>query len=131
MSEKPAEIQRTEAAAAKHEKMVSVAYLRLHDYTQEEAATAAGISERTVRTWENERGDWPEVVQEARDRWLSGLAGIARSTLKTALKDAQNGKLALDVIERLDPALLPAKMRHEIIGDLPTITFRLTDGADE
>ena len=108
--------------------MVSVAYLRLHNYTQEEAAIAAGVGERTVWRWENERADWPEIVQEARDRWLSGLAGLARSTLKQALKDAQNGKLALDVIERLDPALLPARMRHEIVGELPVIRVELTDG---
>jgi transcriptional regulator with XRE-family HTH domain len=123
----PAEKRRTEAEAAKHEKMVSAAYLRLLGHTQEQAATAVGVSERTVWTWENERADWPEVVQEAKERWLSGLAGIARDTLQKALKDAQNGKLALDVIERLDPALLPARMRHEIVGDLPTIRFELAD----
>ena len=130
MSNKPAEIARTEAEAARFEKMVSVAYMRLHGYSQADAADAAGVSERTVWTWEHERADWPEAVQTARDRWLSGLAGQARSTLKAALKDAANGKLALDVIERLDPALLPAKMRHEIIGDLPTITVELTHGDD-
>jgi transcriptional regulator with XRE-family HTH domain len=130
MSEKPAAIARTEAEAARFEKMVSVAYMRLHGYSQSDAADAAGVSERTVRTWENERAEWPDAVQAARDRWLSGLAGQARSTLKAALKDAQNGKLALDVIERLDPALLPARMRHEIVGDLPPVHFTLTDEAD-
>ena len=131
MSEKPAEIARTEAEAARHEKMVSVAYLRLLGATQEEAATAAGVGERTVWRWENERADWPDVVQDARDRWLSGLAGIARDTLLKAIRDKSNGKLALDVIERLDPALLPARMRHEIVGDLPPVTFILTDEASE
>ena len=128
MSDKPAEIKRTEAEAARFEKMVSVAYMRLHGYSQADAADAAGVSERTVWTWENERADWGDAVQTARDRWLAGLAGQARSTLRAALKDAQNGKLALDVIERLDPALLPARMRHEIVGDLPVVRFEmLTD----
>ena len=128
MSDKPAEIKRTEAEAAKREKMVSAAYLRLLGHTQEEVATSVGVSPRTVWTWENERADWPEMVEEARTRWLSGLAGTARDTLHKAIRDANNGKLALDVIERLDPALLPARMRHEIVGDLPVVRFEmLTD----
>ena len=130
MSGKPAEVARTEADAARHEKMVSVAYLRLLGSTQEEAATAAGVGERSVWRWENERADWPAVVEEARTRWLSGLAGVARETLLKAVRDANNGKLALDVIERLDPALLPARMRHEVVGDLPPVNFILTDEAD-
>ena len=123
--------ERTKAEAAKHEKMVSAAYLRLFDNSQKDTADAVGVSERTIWAWENERADWPDIVQEARARWLRGLAGIARKTLKKALADAQNGKLALDVIERLDPKLLPARMRHEVIGSLPAIRFELTDeGAD-
>ena len=131
MSDKSAETARTEAEAAKHEKMVSAAYLRLLGHTQEQAATSVGVSERTVWAWENERTDWPDVVREARKRWLSGLAGTARDTLHKAIRDVQNGKLALDVIERLDPDLLPARMRHEIVGDLPTISIELTRPDDD
>jgi hypothetical protein len=107
--------------------MVSAAYLRLIGRTQEETAVAVGVSDKTIWTWENERGDWPAAVQDARKRWLSGLSGQARETLSKALKDAASGKLALDVLERLDPDLLPARMRHEIVGDLPTIEVKLTD----
>ena len=131
MSDKPAEIKRTEAEAAKREKMVSAAYLRLLGHTQEDVATSVGVSPRTVWTWENERADWPEMVELARSRWLSGLAGTARDTLHKAIRDVGNGKLALDVIERLDPALLPARMRHEIVGDLPSISIELTRPDDE
>ena len=94
--------------------------------TQEEAANAVGCCDKTIRNW-MAREDWADAERDAHKRWLTGLASTARFTLGKALEDKSNGKLALDVIERLDPALLPARMRHEVIGELPPITFTLTD----
>lgn len=110
------------------EKALSAAYLRLIGHTQEAAAKAVGIGERTLRRYE-ECSWWPELRRQAADRWLTNLAAQARNTLMEAIKDGDADK-ALKVLERTEPALAP-KQKHEISGeDGAPIEFTLHLGED-
>ncbi len=66
------------------DKRVSAAYLRLLSGTQEEAAKAVGVNERTIRNWESHRS-WPDALAEARARWLQGLDSLAMRALRNGL----------------------------------------------
>jgi predicted HicB family RNase H-like nuclease len=95
----------------KRDKAVSTAYLRLLGKSQVEVSEIVGISTNTISAWERAEW-WPLIRQEAADRWMSGLAAKARVSLESAIKT--DGKLSLAVLERLEPALAPAKARQEV-----------------
>ena len=102
------------------DKAVSVALLRLLGASQEAAAEAAGAGERTVRQWET-CSWWPEMLAEASRRWLAGLAAKARKGLERGVEE--DGRLALKVLERLEPALAPPKVRAVVENlDFGTLT---------
>jgi hypothetical protein len=103
------------------EKALSCALLRHLGATQVEAANANGLDPRTVGRWESCTW-WADVQREAADRWLAGLAAKARRGLDRAV--GEDGHLALRVLERLEPALAPAKVRVGIDFD----PEKLTDG---
>lgn len=87
---------------ADHDKALSVAYLRMLDATQPEAAAAAGCSERTVRNWEASSW-WPEIQREAEEKWLSGIVAQARKLFE----DEMDLSHAFKVLERRVPGLAP------------------------
>jgi hypothetical protein len=87
---------------------VSAAYLRLTGSTQQQAAEAAGCSERTLRGWEAAEW-WTDAAAEASDRWLEGVTASARRRLAVAA--GQDAGLALRILERTDPRLAPPQMR--------------------
>lgn len=99
------------------EVIVSAAFLRCLEerkYTQKEAAEAVGRSARTIRDWESDHELWRAATDEARRRWLPGLADTARRTLARGV--ARNPDLALRVLERIDPVFAPPKQGIEHSG---------------
>ena len=93
---------------------ISVAYLRLCDGSQEDAAKAVGVGVRTVRRWENSDW-WPEACREAESRWLKGLVFISMQTVFKAIEGG-DAALAFKVAERHIKALAPPSQRHEHSG---------------
>lgn len=89
-------------APSDRDKAVSVAYFRALGATQEAAAEAAGVSERTVRAWEASPW-WPDAHREAVERWRTDLSAASRKSLLDAVKS--DGDLALKALERLDPRM--------------------------
>lgn len=117
------------------DKVLSAAYLRLTGETQEAVATAIGCARQTISVWEGSPF-WPNAVHEATERWLSGLREKAMKGLETGV--GKDGKLALDVLERLMPELSPATQRFELtnlsaaLARLPMKDLRrLEDMSDE
>ncbi len=96
------------------DKAISVAYLRLREESQADAAKSAGIGERTVRRWENSKW-WPQACLEAGSRWLQGLVYVSQQTLFAAI-DGGDANLAFKVIERRIPELAPPRIAHELFG---------------
>lgn len=100
------------------DKAVSAAYFRALGASQKVAARAAGCGERTLRDWEA-CSWWPDAHAEAVVRWRSDLTAEARRSLLRAIK--RDGKLALDVLERLDRTLarkeLPVSRVQEMLGE--------------
>ncbi len=94
---------------------LGVAHLRQLGCSQSEAAKATGVTTRTVGRWE-ECSWWPDVQREAAERWLEGLTARARRGLDGAV--VEDGRLALRVLERLDPALAPLRMRVAVGYDI-------------
>ena len=94
---------------------LGVAHLRQLGCSQSEAAKATGVTTRTVGRWEA-CSWWPDVQREAAERWLVGLAARARRGLEGAV--SEDGRLALRVLERLDPALAPLRMRVAVGYDI-------------
>lgn len=117
MKEKPSAAQKNASLHAHWDKLVSAAYLRMLGATQDEAATAVGRTDRTIREWESDAELWAQARAEARTRWLSDLSDKARKRLLESLDKPENGDLALKVLERMDDALLPAKQRAEHTGE--------------
>jgi len=97
------------------EKALSAAFLRHVGATQSDAASATGIDRRTLQRWES-CSWWPDVQREAAERWLAGLASKARVGLESAV--VGDGRLALAVLERLEPALAPPRQRVGLSADL-------------
>ena len=95
------------------EKRVLVAYLRMLGATQREAGQAVSRHERRIREWEAD-DTWPLAREEARTRWLRELTDAARATLLRTIQDGTQGFLALQVLERLDPSLAPAKHQVDV-----------------
>ena len=99
------------SAPLDREKAVSAAFLRLLGSTQADAASAAGVSRASLGRWEASSW-WPEVQAEASARWLSGLAARARRGLEAGVET--DGRLALQVLERLVPELQPPRARLDV-----------------
>lgn len=104
----------TDTVAAPHDwdKAVSAAYLRALGHTQQEAATGAGVGERTLARWEG-CDWWPEAVAEAVDRWMHDLTAASRHTLLKAVKGGAADK-ALAVLERTEARLSPAAQKLDL-----------------
>lgn len=111
---KPASFTEDPSLPRYWEKRVAAAYLRMMGLTQEDAAHAVGRHKRRVAEWESEKDTWALAREEARRRWLGELTDAARSTLLKTIRDGANGLLALQVLERLDEDLAPAKQRHDV-----------------
>ena len=96
------------------EKLVLACYLRSLGSTQVQAAAAIGRRVRAVRGWEAQTVLWQRGLDAARARWLGEITALAKRRLLQAMMTA-DGKLALDLLERLDPALAPPahRLKHE------------------
>ena len=105
------------------DKALSVAYLRLLGGSQAEVASAVGCHASTVLRWEQCEW-WAEVRREAAARWLEGLTARARRGLETAV--TTDGRLALQVLERLVPELAAPRLTVGISAD--TTYEEMTDG---
>lgn len=93
------------------------AYIRSMGASQKKAATAAGVSERTVRTWENEKPElWKRAREEARELWASDMDGAARARVLTAVRDEDDTQTAKWWLERMDPGLRQAKLEELTAG---------------
>lgn len=103
------------------DKPVAAAYFRALGASQKVAARAAGVGERTLRDWES-CSWWPEVQREALARWHVNIGAEARRSLLRAVKD--DGKLALDVLERLDPRLAKKELPVSRVQEMLTDTIR-------
>ncbi len=95
------------------EKRVLYAYLRMMGQTQTDAGYAVGRALRTVQEWEQDRATYTQAREEARQRWLLDIQDASRVTLLKAIRDG-NGYLAMQVLERTDDDLAPAKQRHDV-----------------
>lgn|GEM_PF-3027195 len=93
------------------DKAVSAAYLRLLGNSQEASARSAGISPRSLVSWET-CSWWPQAKQEAKERWLNDLVAKARVSIEAGVQDDPN--LALKILERLDLDLRPPKERMDV-----------------
>ena len=102
------------------ERALSAGYLRLLGHTQAEAANAAGVDARTLGRWES-CSWWRGIQSEAADRWLAGAVGMARRALLRAL-EAPDGRLALQVLERIVPELRPLE-RVGYSGGIAKLNF--------
>ncbi len=92
---------------------VKVARDRLLGATVKEAAKEHGIAESMVRSWEKRA--WFGLAQEtARKEWFGGLTGKSLKSIEAHVE--KDGKLALQVAERLVPELAPAPQAMEIRG---------------
>lgn len=96
------------------EKRILYAYLRMMGATQIDAGRAVGRCERTVQDWEYDTTWYPIAREEARKRWLTELVDASRLTLLKTIKEGTNGLLALQVLERMDEDLAPAKQRLDV-----------------
>lgn len=98
------------------DRALSVAYLRLTGSSQEEAATAAGVGERTVARWET-CSWWPGFLDEAGDRWLAGVKARARKALIRILDASDPDPATVRFsLERLLPGFEPPKVKAELSG---------------
>lgn len=114
------------------EKRVLAAYLRMLGATQAVAGKAVARNARRIREWEAD-ATWAQAREEARQRWLGELTDAARVTLLTTLKDVSQGFLALQVLERIDPDLAPAKQQVDVNlqgGGLAALLVRTREDAD-
>lgn len=120
------------------DKCVSVAYLRILGYSQEDSAKGVGVGVRSVIRWE-QCSWWRDAKEEAADRWMNDLTAAARRNLLESVKSGgTRPETMLDILERVDDRLLPAKQRHELSGPdgapIPTevrVSFVDTDADDD
>lgn len=112
----------TVAAPQNWDKAVSAAYFRALGASQEDAAKAAGIGERTLTRWEKAAW-WPRAHAEAVARWHVDLGAAARKSLLDAIK-AGDGKLGLDVLERLDRTLAKKELPVNRVQEMLSETIR-------
>ena len=92
-------------------KWLMSAYIRDMGGSQKQAAVAAGVSERTVWTWENEKPDlWKRAREEARELWASDMDGAARARVLTAVRDEDDTQTAKWWLEKTDSGIRQAKL---------------------
>jgi hypothetical protein len=96
------------------EKALSAAYLRLTGCTQAEAASAAGVGERTLRTWET-CSWWGEIKAEASGRWLDGLRTKTRKAIERLIDGLEPATVRF-AAERIMDEFQPPKQRAELSG---------------
>ena len=117
------------------DKAISAAYLRLTGISQEKAAKAAGIGERTLQRWEVSAW-WPDACLEASSKWLRGLVEVSQRTLFKAI-DGGDANLAFKVTERRIPELAPPKIAHELFGkgggaiEITSVKHNLTEDDED
>lgn len=100
----------------------SAAYLRLTGHTQQEAADAIGVDRVTVARWEASEW-WAEYSTIARERWLAGMAAKSRRIVEDGMET--DPRLAMTVLERLEPALNP-KAALEVSGGEKPVAIEIT-----
>lgn len=103
------------------DKMVSAAYLRMLNATQEEAAEAVGRAERTIRSWEDDPR-WSKAKEEAKDRWLSNLGNKCRARLLTVVEDTDDPDKLVGILERIDERLRPAEKKFKVDSNVSVDT---------
>lgn len=117
-------------APAKPHKALMAAVLRLQNYTQKEAAAAAGLGKRTLERYEK-CSWWAEYLQLAEDEFLGELVGESRRTVLSAVKDKGGTKgdsdLAFKVLERRIDRLAPPRQRGEAPSGFDVDPEDLTD----
>lgn len=104
------------------DKAVSAAYFRALGATQEAAAAAAGVGERTLWRWER-CAWWPEAHREAVERWRLDLSAASRKSLLDAV--AKDGDLALKALERLDPRMSAKELTAGRVAEMLAETVRI------
>lgn len=128
-SKKSAENKDRVSRPQNRDKALSAAYLRLLGASQGRAATEAGCAVRALRDWET-CSWWPDMLAEARQRWLRGGDAAAMYGSMRAFKDpreyAQHSRWWMDRrIKELKPPSLqlagegggPVKIQYLTIGD--------------
>ena len=112
-AKKPAQEKATVNKPRNWEAAILCAYFYLRGYAQEKCAEEAGVGARTIKRWI--KSDWwPDALDEARERWFSGLEVGARRTLGKAMDAEDQPDLALRVLERMDHKLAPPKQQIEL-----------------
>ena len=99
------------------DKWLLAAYFRQVGLSQLRVSKLVGTSKSTIEKWEHTPDKWVRACNEARVKWLEGITIDARMALAEELKDKSNkgrGRLALDLLERVDPDLAPATRRIEM-----------------
>jgi hypothetical protein len=92
--------------------------MRMLGASQAEAATQAGVGERTLRRWEASYW-WAAAQWEARERWLHGGDALAMKGLHQALQDPQEYASASKWwADRRIKELEPPRQRHEVAHTL-------------
>lgn len=115
----------TVAIPSDPEAAYSAAYLRYTGASQKEAADIVGVHYNTISNWERASW-WPQAQQVARDRWLGGLAAKSRKSVEIGVET--DPRLAMTVLERLEPALSPkATMQLTGADGGPVEIANLTD----
>lgn len=94
-------------------KWLMAAYMRQLGATQEEAASAAGVCERTIRNWEARADLWDLAVQQSRKLWANEVTAAARARVLAAIRSEQDTDTARWWLERTDEDLAPPKQRVE------------------
>ena len=92
---------------------VASAYFALLGYSQATIAKKIRRTPRTQQMWRKE-DDWPEIEQEARTRYLRQIAGYGRRAIKRGMTKQDGHWFALNILERIDKDLVPAKQRHAL-----------------
>lgn len=118
MTDAPAENQDPVGRPRNWDIAVSCAYLRLLGATQEQAASRAGASPRSLRTWE-QCSWWKDALAEARSRWFKdGDAAAMRGIHKALRSDGHYAKTSMWWAERRMPELKPpnVKVDAELTG---------------
>ena len=99
------------------EKWILAAYLRFLGEPLERVARVVQRTRKTIYSWRQQEAWWNEAKRIAEDRWLDEVRDQARAAVYQQVL-AGDGKMGLDLLERLDPRLAPAKQRHDVDGEV-------------
>ena len=118
------------------EKVVLAAYFRALGYTQVEAASHAGCSERSIQTWESS-DIWKQACEEGLSRWNGQFVARCRRGLIQSFDDPQEyAKTSRWGAERTIKYLAPPAVRAQLAGkdgepiDLNAAQERVTSAID-